>query len=367
MRERIKIVFIIFIRIFIIKVLDFFTAILSNSHKKKTMLCICKAAESHEEYVSYQIKPKNTADIPILEGLNKSQSFAIVLQGPICHKDNMTVNTILFYQKVYPYARIIVSTWNDEPKTELDKLAKLGAVIVTSEKPTKSGLLNVNLQMINSLAGVKKAKELGCEFAVKTRTDQRICKPYIFDAMLSSLLNFPCTTDKQNYRLATLGIWAGGMFTPFLTCDFLYLGHTQDLIKLFSAPLDQRETSEGFRDTIVSMKRRRISEEMLVPEIYILRHYCNDILMEESEVTIEYWWHVVKDYLIIYGMKDVDLMFNKYNGLQDLNYYSSSYYGDSDSPEQMYTMCFDFFNWLNLFTGNTKYNKEYESFLDKKR
>lgn len=354
-------VFAFFVKIYI-KILTAVVSIFSKNPVSKTMSLICQAVESKTEYAAFQVKPKDSTDIPVLVGLNRSQSFAIVLQGPICTKDKMTLNTIRFYKKVYPYANIIVSTWSDEPKQVLEKLQKAGAVIVTSEKPKNSGTLNVNLQLVNSLAGVKKAKELGCKFAVKTRTDQRICKPYIFDSMLSAIEHIQ-HGKYQNGRLITLGITGGGLFLPYFMSDFLYLGYTDDLIRLFSAPLDERTEKNPYQ-IIYSSTRRQNAEKMLAPEIYIFKHYCKDVLKYPCEDTVEAYWNIIKNNIICFGMKDVDLMWQKYGRLYDLNSNSGAYKGKGDSSERLDTLNYDFFNWLNLYTGSMAYDKKYEKYAD---
>lgn len=363
MKEVIKKILVAIDWIFL-KIRGFAFSVFWKNSLNAIMLCFCKAAETKSTYVSYQIKPKDTTEIPILSGLEQSCSFAIVLQGPICMHDDMTYNTVKFYKQTYPHAVIIVSTWNDEPAENTTRLTELGAIIVRSEKPAHNGFMNVNYQLTNSLAGVKKAKELGCEFVVKTRTDQRICKPFIFDAMLSSINMFPSVSEKQRGRVITLGVCGGGMFIPYHTCDFLYLGYTEDLIQLFSSPLDQRKIDRGFQKNIGLTTRRECSVQMLPPEIYIMKHYCMDFLGFCCEDTVESYWYVVKNYLICYGMKDVDLMWDKYNGLSDMNFYTSEYFGKDDSPERLSTMCFDFFNWLNLYMGNIKYDTCFERHAD---
>lgn len=352
----------------VLKPVQFIFQIRLGNGMSSTALTVCQALENKSEYVSYQIKPKNTAEIPILEGLDQSHSFAIIMQGPLCKKDDMTINTILFYKKTYPFAKIIVSTWNDEAKEDLNRIAELGAIVVTSDKPSNSGFMNVNMQLVNSLAGVKKAKEIGCEFAVKTRTDQRVCKPFIFDTMISAIKLFPGGKNQRG-RMVVLGRPDGGMFVPYHPCDFLYLSYTDDLLKLFSAPLEQRPYNEKLQKAISSLSRSELSRQMLTPEIYIFKHYCSDILKINCEDTIEVYWDIVKNNLICYSMKDVDLMWGKYTRLYDMNYYSSSYISSSlsniqDSNERLYTMCFDFFNWFNLYMGNLNYEKQYERYAD---
>lgn len=273
----------------------------------------------------------------------------------------MTEGSVSFYRKTYPHAQIIVSTWNDEPTEILKEIAALGATVITSAKPTISGNMNVNLQLITSLAGVKKADELGCLYAVKTRTDQRVCKPFIFDIMISIIRN--CKGVKnQKGRLVTLGYPSGGMFIPYQTCDFLYLGYTEDLIRFFSAPLDERICNNDIKVCKYGQKltRHENSKFMHPPEIYMMKHYCMDVLGFSGEDSVKEYWHIVKDCLILFGMKDIDLMWDKYHCLYNLNYYSSAYFGDSDSPERLGTMCFDFFTWMRLCLGDLAYDEKYE-------
>lgn len=362
MKNNLKKSFFTFVKI-IIKSIDYISFVFTKKHISGTINAVSRALETKSEYVSYQIMSKDTSVIPILDGLNQSSSFAIVMQGPLCKKDNMTVNSIKFYKKTYPLAKIIVSTWNDELKEDINQIAELGAIVVQSEKPSNSGIMNVNYQLTSSLAGVKKAKEIGCDFAVKTRTDQRICKPFIFDTMISAIKMFPGGKE-QKARMVTLGIGNGGMFMPYFTCDFLYLGYTDDLLRLFSITADERKDDKTLRDSNLTLTRRQLSEQEKAPEIYILKHYCKDCLKLSGEDSVKEHWNVTKNYLICYGMKDVDLMWTKYDYHYNLNTYSSAYYDCKDSSKHLRTMCFDFFNWFNLYAGNIKYDERYEQYAD---
>lgn len=334
-----------------------------NGEKSCIAGITCRALETKTEYISYQIMPKDTSLIPILNGLNQSSSFAIIMQGPLCQKDDMTANSIKFYKKAYPLSKIIVSTWKDESEEYIRKITELGAVVVQSERPSCSGIMNVNYQLTSSLVGVEKAKEMGCEFAVKTRTDQRICKPFIFDSMISAIKLFP-GGEGQKGRLVTLGVCDGGMFTPYFTCDFLYLGYVDDLLSLFSAPFDNREDDKNLRDSNRLLTRRQLAEQTRAPEIYILKHYCKDFLKLNGEDTVKEHWNVTKNYLICYGMNDVNLLWNKYDRLYNLNFYSSAYFNGKDSLKCLRTMCFDFANWFNLYAGNIKYDERYEQYAE---
>ncbi len=360
-----KVFFVFIVRIFI-KFLSMFVNFFSENATVSIMKHICKAVETSSSYVTFLVKSKISTNIPLVGDLNKSCNLAIVMQGPICTQNDMTVNSILFYKKVYPHALIIVSTWEDEPADRLERLSNLGVKVVRSKRPLNSGILNVNFQLVNSLAGIKEAKKYGCTYAVKTRTDQRICKSYIFDSMISALNAFPSKCNCQKGRLIVLGMPAGSMFAPYNISDFMYLGYTDDLIKLFSAPLDKRrdDDNDNVRRHIFSATRRQNAEEMFAPEIYILKHYCCDILNCDCKNTVENFWEIVKNNLICFGMKDVDIMWEKYDRLYDLNFFYASYYEKTDSTDRMDTLNFDFFNWFNLYSGNTIFDKKFEKYAD---
>ena len=154
------------------------------------------------------------------------------------------------------------------------------------------------------------------------------------------------------------------MFIPYHTCDFLYLGYTDDIVNLLSVPMDTRINVENRRAILGKYKRREIAKQLLGPEVYIMRLYCTNFLGLNGDCSVKEYWSIIKQYLVCYGMKDVDLMWNKYDRLYDLNFYSSAYFGDLDSSERLLTMCFDFFNWFNLYTGNIKYDERYEQYAD---
>lgn len=345
-----------------IKLLYLFTSIFTKNANTGMMHGICKAMSNKTSYVAFQIKPWASADIPLVDGFNTSHSFAIVLQGPICTKNDMTLNTILFYKKVYPYAVIIISTWEDEKVEQFEKIKDI--VIIRNKKPLHNGIDNVNLQLVSSLTGIKKAKELGCIFSVKTRTDQRICKPYIFDLMISALGVFPSNHNCQKGRLITLGMQRGGMFMPWFVSDFMYLGYTDDLIKLLSVKLDYRKEVKNPREITAFMTRRQNAEQMIAPEVYIFKHYCKDVLKCQCADSIESFWESIKKYFICFGMNDVDLMWEKYDWLYNLNNNTGAYYGKKDSLDCIDTINLDFFNWFNLYSGNIIYDKKYEKYAD---
>ena len=80
--------------------------------------------------------------------------------------------------------------------------------IIKNKKPANFGIDNVNLHYVTSSAGMLAAQELGAEYALKTRTDQRIYHPSL-DAYLFSLMEaFPLSgkIQKQRKRLIAISL-----------------------------------------------------------------------------------------------------------------------------------------------------------------
>ena len=89
------------------------------------------------------------------------EKTAIIMQGPLVREDDFTLETVKIYEKLFPGTVIIVSTWEDSAEEYVKKLSELSNCIVLLNEPPKfSGILNLNMQVVSTLAGIKKAKEL---------------------------------------------------------------------------------------------------------------------------------------------------------------------------------------------------------------
>ena len=157
-------------------------------------------------YTNLTCKPILNSQYTILPMENEKwkSETAIVLQGPIEHKDNFTLETIRTYQKIFPSEEIILSTWNTISEKELKQFEDLGCHIVLSPYPKMSGRGNINYQITSSYAGVKKAKDIGCKYVIKSRTDQRITKSNIVDYMRNLIESFDSNNENQDERLVIL-------------------------------------------------------------------------------------------------------------------------------------------------------------------
>ena len=202
----------------------------------------CKAVSSTKLDAAFRIIPIEAETFKRAKLEFVSDSFAIVMQGPIRIEGNFTVETVKFYRKLYPNAGIIVSTWKDEDATTIMQIQCAGAEVLLCEKPLTGGHLNINYQLKNTGEGIRKAQKEGYHYIAKTRTDQRISKPYVFEYMINLMKQYPTVdSSKQEQRVICLSMNYGNMFFPYFMSDFFYFGTASDMGKLFECLEDNRK------------------------------------------------------------------------------------------------------------------------------
>ena len=114
----------------------------------------------------------------------------IIIQGPS--------SNVLELKKAWLGYDIIWSTWFGE-ENNYDE----NDIVVYSDKPSESGVGNLNLQLITTHSGLIKAKELGYDRAFKWRSDMIPTNPDILISCLSDgfnlLFNHIVMPVKPNY------------------------------------------------------------------------------------------------------------------------------------------------------------------------
>lgn len=333
-----------------------------SRHQDILLNLICKKIEDEIVFPSFRLRRKDSSETPFLYSLcrNNKIKLGIVLQGPISLKDDMSYKSIKFYKSIYPNSVIVLSTWSTEDKVLVKKCKDAGAVVVLSKPPMKPGVLNVNYQITSTLAGVKKAIELGADYIAKTRTDQRICKPYVLLSLVELLEKYPVISEKsfQEKRIVVMPTYINNMFTPYFMSDFFYFGQSQDILRLFSLKLDSREDISS--ENLVT--RIDYSKTMYPPEIYILKNYFikySDITVTD---TIKDYWECIKKYLICIDKNVLDLLITKYEYSYNDGVSESTFFSNDNLKRKM-TMKWGFIEWLNLLNGNIQYIEEYENEL----
>ena len=204
-------------------------------------------SNNSRKVIQYTTLPKNVDNMAQMQCAGESfEDIRIVLQGPVLEDGDFTLNTVKMYNKYYPKVKLVVSTWIGLSEETECKLREAGADVVLCKKPEKTGAYNINLQLTSAYEGVKMAQKLGCSYALKTRTDQRL---YANDVLkyFQTLLNiFPSSDCKVvNQRLIFTTYGKSFRYLPFNLCDFLVYGETSELLKLYGIQRDNRASDFG--------------------------------------------------------------------------------------------------------------------------
>ncbi len=186
-----------------------------------------------DEYMLVSSVPKRVDGIAVKGSGRDFADTAIVLQGPLVLRDDFTLGTVRMYQKYYNGVRIIVSTWKDADVKAVEQLKNEGTDVILNEYPDTSPAGNLNYQLKTSLAGARRAREIGVKHAMKTRTDQRYYNPCALP-MLQGVY--------QEGKVIFLGGICNSFYgRPFFLSDFLAYGSIEELEILYSCDFDTEE------------------------------------------------------------------------------------------------------------------------------
>lgn len=197
-------------------------------------------------FISLHSRPARARDVNIsFEKRGPSSDWAIVIQGPIMHERRFTEESIALYQKHFPDALIVLSTWEDEETAAIEAHCS-GIKILRNKKPDISGVANINFQLVSSHEGAKAATASGRKYTVKTRTDQRMYSPFALSHMRDLLEQFPAA-KAGTMRIG--GISANSMMhKPYQFPDLLIFGSAAGVERYFSAPLVKNDAKLSFLD-----------------------------------------------------------------------------------------------------------------------
>jgi hypothetical protein len=194
--------------------------------------------EKSDKYVIYRRRPKSAEAIRTwTEREAQPTQAAVVMQGPLYEPDDFTLETLRLYRRQMPEANLVLSTWRDTSPARLDSIRQLGVDVVLSEKPEKAGLFNINLQLTSAKAGVRRAVELGAEWVLKTRTDQRLYQESFMGMLISMAKMFPVVGGYEQ-RFRVIGVGPGSLkYAPYHVTDQAVFGHAEDMLKYWDVPL----------------------------------------------------------------------------------------------------------------------------------
>jgi hypothetical protein len=236
--------------------------------------------------------------------------FGIIVQGPFY--EHNTLLLLKYYANKYPRDWLILSTWDDTPEFQLNTARKYCDAVVTNPTPY-SGYGNRNNQIISTYAGLKKAKEIGVDFALKTRTDTLATGFEILSRSQNLLFNYNSEKCKEHGLFNRIIVTERytQRYIPYLLSDIIMYGHVDDLMLFFSAPLDKRRLKfTDFQNESIET----IVRNGYLTEVYLTRHFLGKINWS-IENNIRDYWSVLKNLFIVVDERWFGHYFPKYEFL----------------------------------------------------
>lgn len=327
-----------------------------------------------KKYISYISRPRKAKDFTqnTLSNVENKFLVGVVIQGAISVEDDFTLETVKLYKKKLKNAIIIVSTWSNTEKDIICRLKENGAYIVMSDDPRENGLYNINRQVISSMAGIKKAKELGCTHILKTRSDQRFYKADLDCSLYSLQKKFSLSDDtviNQAHRIIVLQGTVGiNIYRPFFVSDFMYFGDINDIYNMFDNDLydKRRFTTVQQNEYVKKVKDNCSVGKYLIecsPEVKIFYSYVKKYINNNIEYTVKDYWAVIKDNFICVSNEEMGFYWPKYKSHFWENTIRLNYL-EKDNNDNIETDTWNFFTWLNLYMDMITYKETYEIYKD---
>lgn len=318
-------------------------------------------------FVSFNFRPKLASDFLSREVKSPhAGEFAIIMQGPLVLKDHFTLETVRLYGKLFPGVSVIISTWDTEDQDYVSILKmEPNCEVILNPMPCHSGFMNGNYQMCSTVAGIKRAKEMGKTFVFKTRCDYRFTKRGLLEYMRQLLMDYPCgcTLTKQKYRIVMTSGRHDDMFRPFYVGDQFNFGFIDDMLNFWDHPMAEVDCTLDDFDKIRKREHYSWKKEREYCSI-LTKRFVKKMSGEELEISVENYWNFARDYLIFLSAKDADAFWCKYDERFEENMYVGEYYRN-DSLDTCYAYNWNFSSWCNLYHGTLKYDPDMEQISEK--
>lgn len=309
--------------------------------------CLRAISRKTNNFVMFTQKPILTESInykPLSN--NDLGSLAIIIQGPVKHENNFTLETVKLYQRHFKNAKIIVSTWDDE---DTEALEKLNITVIKSRKPEDGGVGNINMQTLSSITGLKEASRKNCLYSMKTRSDQRLYRTDIFQFFMALMKEFPLENPymlRQKERIIfSQGTFPNSMLIPYHICDFFFFGLTDDLISYLDYDM---ETFMKITKRLPANKKPCVGEHfaMLAPEMMYPISYLGKQNVIVDVCNLGNSWEFITSYMIPVSLDDLNLLWYKYVRNCNESTLKNDYRSDDDTHFSTYTYNWTFKNWL---------------------
>jgi len=289
-----------------------------------------------KKFVAFLSRPQFSAEYGLYpDAVKKQPKTAVVIQGPLVSEKDFTLETVKIYKQIFPQSEIIVSVWGSENAELVSKIKKCGVTIVQTTPPEYSGQQHINFQIAGSVAGIKKAQELGAEYVFKTRSDQRIYEANALEFCLNLIKTFPITHAKQNKRIVGVSLDTF-KYRLYAVSDMCMFGHIDDMLLYWGPKLDDRPKITSEPKTMKEFANVRICETYLTTEFL-------KSIGETLDWTLQDSWRKYADHFVIVDQTALGLYWFKYAKHKAVRF---EQYSDVKNTQEL-----TFVEWLNMYAG----------------
>lgn len=288
-----------------------------------------------------------------------NDKVSIVMTGLIVEKQDFTLETLKLYKKRYPSVQLILSIWDNYEKSLISKFTKIGVEVVLNSEPDNIGFGYVNSQIKSNKMGILKAKESGCEYCLKTRTDQRIYKHDFILYLISLIKLFPIKNNSNNNPRKRLITTSTNTFKYRLygVNDMFMFGNINDILNYWNVEYDQRHIddksiAEIMNNNVTTLEYAKAN----ICEVYLCTNYLKNINYEINYSFKDYW-KILANYFCIIDSYSIDFFWYKYNRWDERKRYQN--------VNRRLNEEFMFSDWINSYNELIQYNDSEEQKLFK--
>lgn len=272
-----------------------------------------KVEKCNKSFFTYHMRPQKSIDIDFFSK-KEYPEVGIVIQGPLVTEKDFTLETVNLYQKYFPKAIIVVSTWEDADIKVVKSIQNVKVEVLLNRKPKFPGALNANMQIVSTMNGISFLENKGIKYILKTRTDQRIYQPNSLDLFYSLIQQYPSEKNGQTQKIISIN-FTTLKYRPYAIGDMCMFGHITDLKKYWDIEMDERNISKN------DIYDKSIKElcKMNVGESFYCSSYLNKI-GETTPLSINHSWNVYRQCFIVVDHEVVDLYWFKYDRIKEFRH-----------------------------------------------
>jgi hypothetical protein len=155
----------------------------------------------------------------------------IVIQGPTNYYEQI----ISCYKDI---PNVVWSTWEDEPKENIDFIKK-HIPVITNKKPQTPGYLNINFQLVSTFNGLNYLKSKGVTEILKVRGDTTITNLEIFLNKLKGKEMAFLAISKEGIRKDIYYELIYSHYSHDYPVDLVIYGNLENMLNTFGITIEE--------------------------------------------------------------------------------------------------------------------------------